>query len=261
MKIKELTDFLERIAPLHLQEDYDNSGFLIGDDSLEVSGVLTCLDVTEDILDEATSMGCNLIIAHHPIIFKGLKSLTNSNYVERIVRKAIIKSINIYAIHTNLDNVLSFGVNEKIAQKIGLEKITLLAPSDEIGSIGSGCLGELDEPISEIEFLNRLKSEMGASVIRHSRLLGNPIKKIAICGGSGSFLLPKAIESNAQIFISSDFKYHEFFNADNQIIIADIGHWESEQYTSELLVEIIQKNFINFAAYSTKFVTNPVKYF
>ncbi len=261
--IKEIYEYLNEVAPFELQEDNDNAGIILGDPQKECTGIVICLDSTEDIIDEAISLGCNTIIAHHPIIFRGLKRLNQSNYVERTVVKAIKNDIAIIAIHTNLDNVLNLGVNQKIAEKLGLKNIGILSPKahGENKDIGAGIIGELSAKMEEKDFLSMLKSTMKCGIIRHTKLLGRPIESVAVCGGSGSFLLPLAMAKNADIFITSDFKYHEFFDADNQIVIADIGHYESEQYTIELLNDIIKRKFTTFASHCTKCVTNPIKYF
>ncbi len=363
MKVKEVTDFLESLAPRTYQESYDNSGLLTGTPQQEVTGILVTLDCTEDVVEEAINSGCNLIIAHHPIIFKGLKKLTGSNYVERTVIRAVQHAIAIYAIHTNLDNVHT-GVNYKIAEKIGLVNLRILAPkpstllklvtfiphthaeqvltalykagAGQVGNykncsfqvegtgsfmpsaeasphlgkantqefvkevraevilpthsqaavmealkashpyeevayylspilnpnqeVGSGMVGELAAPEAPLAFLNRLKQTMNLPVIRHTRLLDIPVQKVALCGGSGAFLLPDAIKAGAQVYITADFKYHEFFDADNRIIIADIGHYESEVFTKDLLVAILTGKFPTFAVNFSRTITNPISY-
>jgi dinuclear metal center YbgI/SA1388 family protein len=364
MKVKEITDYLESIAPRSYQESYDNSGLLTGDPAQEVTGVLLTLDCIEQVVDEAIAKKSNLIIAHHPIIFTGLKKITGSNYVERTILKAIRNNIAIYAIHTNLDNVHT-GVNKKIAQKIGLSNLKILAPKHDtltklvtfipkkhteavlqalhtagagqigdykncsfqtegigtfmptgganphtgkinqqekvnedrievifsthleskiIGAlksahpyeevayyltrlanqnqeVGSGMIGELPEALEPIEFLKRLKNSMNLTTIRHTRVLERKVKKIAVCGGSGSFLLPKAIGAGADFYVTADFKYHEFFDADGKITVADIGHYESEIFTKELLKEILTEKFPTFAVNFSTTDTNPVRYF
>lgn len=364
MKVKDITEYLETIAPRSYQEPYDNSGLLTGDPSQEITGALITLDCVEEVVDEAIAKQANLIIAHHPIIFKGLKKITGSNYVERTILKAIRNNIAIYAIHTNLDNVHT-GVNQKIAEKIGLKNLRILAPkhdtltklvtfipkehtervlqalyqagAGQIGAykncsfhtegtgtfmptgeadpytgklnqqetvtedraevifathlegrimaalraahpyeevahyltrlanvnqeVGSGMVGELEQPLEPIEFLKRLKNSMNLTAIRHTRLLDQKAKKIAICGGSGSFLLPQAIRSGADFFVTADFKYHEFFDAEGKITVADIGHYESEIFTKELLGEILNKKFPTFAVNFSTTDTNPVRYF
>jgi dinuclear metal center YbgI/SA1388 family protein len=364
MKIKEIIQFLESIAPLSLQESYDNAGLIIGSVETECSGMITSLDVTEQVVQEAVKRNCNLIVAHHPVIFRGIKKLNGKNYVERTVISAIKNEIAIYAIHTNLDNIIE-GVNKKIADKIGLQNCKTLLPKEgtlqklvtfspvknveevrtalfkagagaigkynecsfnmegsgtfkageasnpfvgETGkrhienevrievifpsflqnkivkslkeshpyeevayyihalenvqeNVGSGLVGELVKPVSEKELLQILKNGFNLSVIKHTHFLKKPVTKIAVCGGAGVFLLPNAIAAGAQIYITSDIKYHEFFEADNRIFLADIGHYESEQFTIELLTEFLHGKFSNFAVLKTEINTNPVNYF
>jgi dinuclear metal center YbgI/SA1388 family protein len=363
-KIKEVAGFLETIAPKSYQESYDNSGLLTGNPDWDVKGVLVTLDCTEEVVQEAIDLKVNLIVAHHPIIFKGLKKIIGQNYVERTIIKAIKNDIAIYAIHTNLDNVHR-GVNRKIAAKLGLKNIAVLVPRKDtltklvtfipkentetvlqalheagagnignykncsfrisgtgtfqptaeatphIGSsgnlekvdedrvevifpahlethvisalkkshpyeevayylshlenenqeVGSGMIGDLELPEEPIEFLKRLASVMNAECVRHTRLPNRKIGKVAVCGGSGSFLLPKAIAAKADVYVSADFKYHEFFDAEGRIVIADIGHFESEQFTKELLMEVLIEKFSTFAINFSKTVTNPISYF
>jgi dinuclear metal center YbgI/SA1388 family protein len=363
MLLHQITSFLEELAPRSYQESYDNSGLIVGDQGMDVTGILVTLDCVEEVVDEAIQSGANLIIAHHPIVFRGLKKLTGNNYVERTVIKAIKNDIAIYAIHTNLDNVFQ-GVNRKICDKIGLIDVRVLAPRNntltklvtfvpadhtetvlkalydagagQIGNykncsfrvegtgsfqptenadpfigesnqqefvredrvevifpkhmtskvmnalkqahpyeevahyltelsnqnqeVGAGMIGELPAEAEPMSFLLSLKKYMHLNLIRHTRLLDRKIKKVAVCGGSGSFLLPNAIQAGADLYISADFKYHEFFDADNQIMIADIGHYESEVFTKELLKEVLMKKFPTFAINFSKTVTNPISY-
>ncbi|MCO6479512.1 MAG: Nif3-like dinuclear metal center hexameric protein [Phaeodactylibacter sp.] len=344
-RIRDLTAYLESIAPPVYQESYDNAGLITGDPNAEVKGVLVCLDSTEAVVEEAAEKGCNLIVAHHPIVFRGLKRLTGRNYVERVVIKAIRHDIAIYAIHTNLDNVYQQGVNGKIAERLGLVETRILSPKTNLkklsvmappaqsasvrqalfaagagrieaseqqhftagpeqgvslvkleaffasgqerqvlgaiqagangqqlayelvsienanASVGSGLVGRLPEPMGEKGFLQHLKTAMQAGCIRHTRLLGRPVETVALCGGSGGFLLGDAKAAGAQFFVTADYKYHEFFDADGHLVIADIGHYESEQFTIELLYDIISQKFSNFAARCTEAVTNPVHYY
>ncbi len=363
IKIKDILNVLEAVASPALQEDYDNAGLLTGDRLSECSGVLCCLDATEAVLDEAIRRDCNLVVAHHPIVFKGIKRITGSGYVERTLIKAIKNDIAIYAIHTNLDNIQT-GVNGYIAKLLGLHRCAPLLPkkgflkklytfvpsahlplvrtalfdagaghignysecsfnTEGVGTfrgsensqpfagqpgqlheeaetrlelifpewlertviealrsahpyeevaydivsldndwqaVGSGIRGELSSPVGEQEFLSVLKSVFRLKVIRHTALLGKPIRKVAVCGGAGSFLIKNAIDYGSDIYISSDFKYHEYFDADNRIVIADIGHYESEQFTINLLYDIIIEKFPNFAVLKTEVNTNPVYY-
>ena len=361
MKVKDVTKYLESIAPLQLQESYDNSGLQVGDFNSEIKGVLVSLDVTMEVVEQAIEKKCNLIIAHHPIIFGELKNITNQYLTGKIIYKAILNKINIYAIHTNLDNIYN-GVNAKIAEKIGLKKIKILYPKSnllklavfvpeshsnivlnslfeagaghigkyqncsfissgegsfkpesgakpfigEIGKLeknrenkievilpnfllskvietmhsvhpyeevaydifkvlnaantGSGMIGELSKSYSELDFLKFLKNKFKANGIRYTKLLNKKIKRVALCGGSGSFLLYKAMIQKADIFITADLKYHQFFEAENKILVADIGHYESEQYTIELISELLMKKFTNFAIRLTTVNTNPINY-
>jgi dinuclear metal center YbgI/SA1388 family protein len=263
MVIKELVEYLETIAPAKYQEDYDNAGLIVGDPMTEIKGVLICLDSTEAVVAEAVEKGCNLIIAHHPIVFRGLKRLNGSNYVERVVMEAIRRDIAIYAIHTNLDNVFYNGVNSKISDQLGLLEQEILAPKTGYpgGLVGAGMIGWLPEAMEEGDFLRFLKDRMQAKCIRHTALSGRPVSKVAVCGGAGGFLLREALQKGADAFVTADYKYHEFFDADGRIVICDIGHYESEHYTIELLFDLISKKMLNFAAHCTKVDTNPIQYF
>ena len=263
MQIKDLTDYLESIAPLEYQESYDNAGLIVGSHETEISGVLISLDTTPEVIKEAVAIGANIVVAHHPIIFKGLKKINGKTYIERSIIEAIKNDIAIYAIHTNLDNVYTNGVNGKICEKINLINTRILAPKldlDPIGNIGSGMIGELKKQMNEGSFLDYLKEKMNLKVVKHTSVLGKKVKNVAVCGGSGGFLLTAAINAGADVFITADYKYHEFFDANGEIMIIDIGHYESERYTIDLLNELITKKFSNFAAHSTKVDTNPIKY-
>lgn len=361
--IKDVIDYLEALAPPSYQEDYDNAGLLTGNMATSVKGVLVTLDCTEAVVDEAMSQRCNLVVAHHPILFRGLKKITGQTYVERTIIKAIKNDIAIYAAHTNLDHVQA-GVNKKIAEQIGLKHVKILQPKkntlvklvtfiprektgdvmnalhqagagnignykncsfqvtgegsfmpneralpylgkvnelerveevraevifpkhrspavldalkrshpyeevayylselmNENQEVGAGAIGELDEEMEPIEFLGRLKKVMNTACIRHTAPVKN-IRKVAVCGGAGSFLLEAAIAQKADILVSADFKYHEFFDADQKIMIADIGHYESEQFTKDLLLEVLKEKFTTFAIIFSKTATNPLSYF
>ena len=363
MQLKAITQFIESVAPLSFQESYDNAGLIIGHPDDEISGILITLDITEEILDEAISKNLNLIVAHHPIIFSGIKKLNGKNYIERCVIKAIKNNVAIYAAHTNLDSVIG-GVNSKICEKLELLNCRILSPTpgllkklvtfvptadtekvrkalfeagaghignydscsfnlsgtgsfrgndqtnpyageknqfhleeetrietifpknlqsgviqallnshpyeevaydiypleNEYTQAGIGMTGELSAPMDELEFLRKLKDTFHCPVVKHTRLRGKPIRNIAVCGGSGSSYLNKAIARKADIFISGDFKYHQFFDAENQIIIADIGHYESEQFTKEVFYELLTKKFPKFAIHLSAVSTNPVSY-
>jgi dinuclear metal center YbgI/SA1388 family protein len=362
-KIIDVTAYLESLAPMGYQESYDNSGLLTGDPMESVKGILVTVDCTEAVVAEAAALHCNLIVAHHPIIFKGLKKLTGQTYVERTVITAVRNNIAIYAAHTNFDNIY-LGVNKKIAEKIGLMNTRVLIPrkgtllklvtfvpkenltslldalykagAGQIGKykncsfqttgtgtfeptegatpfigktghpesveesrievifpshlerpvmnalhtshpyeevayyisrlentnqeVGAGLIGETETPEEPIQFLKRLKKCMNISVIRHTPPPDRPVRKIALCGGAGSFLLQDAIAQGADVYVSADFKYHEFFDAEGKITVADIGHYESEQHTKELFLEVLTKKFPTFAINFSKTATNPISY-
>ena len=260
MKIKDILSTLESIAPPYLQESYDNAGLIVGDPEAAVTGVLFCLDSTEAVVNEAVEKGCNLVVAHHPIVFRGLKRLNGANYVERTVMQAIRQNVAIYAIHTNLDNVYHLGVNAKIAENLGLTNTRILAPKPGQVDIGAGLLGELPTVVPEMEFLQNVKKSLRTSCVRHTAFRGKAVRTVAVCGGSGSFLLPEALRAGADAFVTADFKYHEFFDAEGKLVIADIGHFESEQFTIELLHDIVREKFPTFALHLTEVNTNPVFY-
>jgi dinuclear metal center YbgI/SA1388 family protein len=260
-KVQEVIDYLHNIAPNNLQESYDNAGLIVGSGEDEVAGVIVSLDCTPEVIQEAMDKGCNLIISHHPIVFRGLKRFNGSDYVEKAVIKAIKNDINLFAIHTNLDNVRINGVNTKIAEILQLENLDILAPKDEEGDTGLGIVGQLMSEMDITKFFSYLKDKMQLKTFKHTMEVKQTVKKVAVCGGSGSFLLSSAIDSGADVFITSDFKYHEFFDHNGKIVIIDIGHYESERFTIDLLYELISNKFSTFAAHCTKINTNPVKYF
>lgn len=260
MYIQTIIDLLEAVAPPQLQESYDNAGLIVGDPLTPLTGILFCLDSTEAIVAEAVQKGCNLIVAHHPIVFRGLKRFNGNNYVERTVIEAIRKGVALYAIHTNLDNVHQQGVNSKIAARLGLHHTRVLAPKAGLTDIGAGLIGELPAPVDELAFLQQVKKTMQCGCVRYTALRNKKVQRVAVCGGSGSFLLGDAIRAGADMFVTADFKYHEFFDAEGRLVIADIGHYESEQYTIELLFELISEKFPNFALHCTELNTNPVQY-
>jgi dinuclear metal center YbgI/SA1388 family protein len=363
MTVKEVVSIIEEFAPLGYQEHYDNSGLIVGSPSSIVNGILLTIDVTPQVIEHAIEKNANLIIAHHPVIFSGIKRLTGSNYTEVTVINAIKKDISIYCAHTNIDSVWN-GVSMLMAQKMDLSDIKVLAPSSDqmvkltvfvphknaqevrqamfnagAGQIGNydqcsyntqgigtfragestnphvgklgilheepetkvevivpkpllskvidsmlkshpyeevaydiipllnknprsglGAIGTLKKPLDEIDFLKKIKKIFNANCIRHTSLLNKPIEVVAICGGSGASLLPNAIKANADIFITADFKYHQFFDAEQKILIADIGHFESEQFTVEIFYELLTKKLPNFAVLKSSVNTNPIKY-
>lgn len=260
MKAKQVFDALEQYAPLPLQDSYDNAGLQIGlTEEQEVTGALLCLDVTEAIIDEAERMGCNLVVAHHPLLFRGLKSITGQSYVERCVIKAIQKGIGIYAAHTNLDNAEG-GVNYRIAEKIGLKKLSFLETKIASTPAGSGIIGELETEEDERNFLERVKALFGIRCIRHNVLSGRRICRVALCGGAGGFLLPQAIAQGADVFLTGEMRYHDYFGHEDEILIAEMGHYESEQYTIDLLAEVLSRRFPELKIVKTTLNTNPINY-
>ena len=260
MKARQILDALEHYAPLPLQDSFDNAGLQIGlTEEQEVTGALLCLDVTEDIVEEAHRVGCNLIVAHHPLLFHGLKSITGKNYVERCVIKAIQMGIGIYAAHTNLDNAQG-GVNYRIAEKIGLTNLNFLETKAAVVPAGAGVVGELPMAVGEAEFLSRLKILFGISCVRHNRLVGRMIRRVALCGGAGGFLLPKAIEAGADAFLTGEMRYHDYFGHDGELLIAEMGHYESEQYTIDLFEEVLKRQFPELKIVKTSLNTNPINY-
>ncbi|HTB26526.1 MAG TPA: Nif3-like dinuclear metal center hexameric protein [Puia sp.] len=260
MKILEIIQHLEDYASPDYQEDYDNSGLITGDIRADCSGVLLSLDCTEELITEAVEKKCNLIVSHHPLIFHPIRRIIPENGVGKALISAIKKDITIYSIHTNLDNVIG-GVNARIADKIGLQNRKILSPGDGDTTIGSGMIGDLKLPVSETQVLKQLKESFRVPVIRHSALTGKPISRIAICGGAGSFLISNALQERADWFVSSDIRYHEFFSGEGKMVIADIGHFESEQFTVDLLHDVILEKFPNFAVLKSGIVTNPVNYY
>ena len=262
MNIQTITNYIEELAPLKYAEDFDNVGLLVGNYTTEVSGVLVTLDTLEETVDEAIANNCNLIISFHPIIFSGLKKLNGNTYVERVVLKAIKNDIAIYATHTALDNV-ERGVSGRICEVLGLMNPQILIPKPDTsseGNIGMGMIGDLPNEMNENDFLQFIKTTMNTECIRHSEKLGKPIKKVAVLGGSGSFAIKNVISSKADAYISADFKYHDFFSAEKQVLLTDIGHYESEQFTKNLLVEYLTKKFTNFAVILSEKSTNPIYY-
>ncbi len=256
MFIKDITEYLESIAPLSLQEDYDNAGLITGNNSWECTGILCTLDVTEAVINEAINKKCNCIVAHHPIIFRGLKKINGNNHVENSIIAAIKNDIAIYASHTNLDNIIN-GVNGKIADLMGLTNRQILAGTE---TVGAGLIGDIN-PTAEPVFLDHLKRRFDLELIRHTPFLNRPISKVAVCGGSGSFLISKALAAGADAYVTSDIKYHEFFGAEGRMLLCDIGHYESEQFTVSLFMDLLLQKFPTFAVLKSVVTTNPVNYF
>jgi len=260
MKIRDIIQHLESVAPPDFQENYDNSGLIAGDTDVECTGVLVSLDCTEDLVSEAIKKNCNLIVSHHPLIFHPLRQITPVNGPSRSLIAAIRSDISIYAIHTNLDNIMG-GVNAGIADKIGVVNRKILAPKTNNPHVGSGISGDLKTPVSEVQLLKLLKDVFRIPVIKHSPLRSKVVSRVALCGGAGSFLIPNALKIGVDFFISADIRYHDFFAGESNMVIADIGHFESEQFTIDLIHDVILEKFPNFAVLKSGTVTNPVNYY
>lgn len=259
MLLHDIITAIEEFAPLAYQESYDNAGLLTGQSEQEITAALLTIDVTPEVIDEAIAIGANCIISHHPLIFSGLKQVRGETDVERCVIKAIQHNIAIYAAHTNLDSVF-FGVNHKIAQKLNVQQLQILQPIENNTNVGSGMIGNLERPLPVREFLEQVKQIFGCKIVKTSPLCKSTISRVALCGGSGSFLIEQAKKQNADIFLTADIKYHDFFNTENQIIIADLGHYETEQFTKDIFYEILNKKFPTFALNFSLVTTNPITY-
>jgi dinuclear metal center YbgI/SA1388 family protein len=260
MHIQDIITSLEQVAPRHLQESYDNAGLIVGEPGTPCSGVMCSLDATEEVIRDAHAHGCNLVVSHHPVIFHGLKNVSRQTVTGRAVYAAIECGIALYACHTNLDNVLHQGVNQRIAERIGLKEVQILQPLPRGADTGAGVIGTLSLPMPAAEFLSFLKGRMQSGCIRYTGYQDHVIAKVAVCGGSGSFLITRAAAAGADAFVTADVKYHDFFLDNPTMLLADIGHYESEQFTITLLAEIISQQFPNFAVLSTQVNTNPINY-
>lgn len=260
MKIQEIIQIIEAYAPRELQADFDNSGLICGNVEQEVSSILLCIDVTEDVVREAVQKGHNLIISHHPLIFKGLKQITPSTYVERSIILAVKNEIAIYAAHTNMD-VVARGVSGRMADKLSLKNQEILQPEGETPyPHGYGIIGTLDTPVAPLSFLQHVKETFHCKTIRYTTPPDQQVQRVAVCGGAGASFLQKAIQKRADIYITGDFKYHDFFLTENRIILADIGHYESEQFTKDIFYELVTKKMPKFAVQFSDINTNPINY-
>ncbi len=265
VKIKQVVDALEQYAPLPLQEGYDNAGLQVGlTETVEVSGALLCLDVTEAVVDEAISKGCNLIVSHHPLIFRKLARVSDENYVQRTVMKAIKNDIVIVSMHTNMDAATG-GVNFKIAEKLGLRNITFLDHPKEVDGVkgGDGVIGEIGEPgkgVAADDLVLILKERFRVECVQCNQLLRRPIKRVALCGGAGAFLLDRAIGLRADAFITGEMSYHEYFGHEQEIQICTIGHYQSEQFTNEIFRDVILEQCSGIRCCLSEINTNPIIY-
>ena len=265
MEIKQVVDALEQYAPLPLQEGYDNAGLQVGlTEAVEVSGALLCLDVTEAVVDEAIQKGCNLIVSHHPLIFRKLARISGENYVQRTVMKAIKNDITIVSMHTNMDAAMG-GVNFKIAEKLGLKNISFFGSEKEVDGVkgGEGVIGEIGgtaEGIAADDLVLMLRENFNVECVQCNQLLRRPIRKVALCGGAGAFLLEDAIAKGADAFITGEMSYHEYFGHDQEIQICVIGHYQSEQFTNEIFKDIIERKCPGVRCYLSEINTNPICY-
>ena len=261
-KVSEIIGCITDIAPLKWQESWDNAGLLVGDANMLVDKALVTLDVTEAVIDEAVEKGFHLVISHHPVIYRPLKHLLPENTIERTIMKAIKNDIAIACMHTNLDNSY-LGVSKWLADKMGLKNLEVLEPMnvEEDVVTGGGMVGELEKAMDEKEFLSLVKKNLGCDALRHSDFLGKRIKKVAVCGGSGFFLLNNVKRCKADAYVTADIKYHDFFEADGQLLLVDAGHYETEQFTKELIADVILKKFCNFAVSISSVKTNSINYF
>ncbi len=255
-----MLDALEQFAPLPLQESWDNAGLQLGLTEAEVSGALLCLDVNEQIIDEAIRRGCNLVVSHHPLLFRGLKQISGADYVQRSVIKALKNDIVVVSLHTNMDNAQG-GVNWKIAERLGLQGCQFFAQKMVDGmEAGSGVVGELPSALDARAFIELVKQQFGVQCAMCNELLERPIRKVAICGGAGDFLLPDAVAQGADAFITGEMHYHQYFGYEQRIQLCVIGHYQSEQYTSEIFRDIIQKECPGVTTCIAETCTNPIVY-
>ena len=260
MKIQDVLSALERFAPLPLQESWDNAGLQVGLTEAEVSGALLCLDVTESVVDEALERGCNLIVSHHPLLFRGLKTISDLTDVQRIVRKVIKHDVAVVSMHTNLDNAEG-GVNFKMAEKLRLQDVQFMAPKTVDGvTCGSGVMGQLEKPLAARDFVQQVKTAFGVECAMTNELLERPIARVALCGGAGDFLLDDAVKAGADAFITGEMHYHQYFGYEQQIQICVIGHYQSEQYTTEVFRDILEKACPSVRTVIAETNTNPIKY-
>lgn len=257
MKLRVIINSIEKRAPLAFQEEYDNSGLQVGFMDSEVQKVLVCLDVTEDVVDEAAELGCQLVVSHHPLIFKALRTVSDTSYQQRCVVKALSRGIAIYSAHTNLDNARG-GVNFKMASVIGLRNLQWIVPSSD-PSCGSGVIGDLQNPVHADEFISMLSRAFNVECIRHSDLSDKPVAKVALCGGAGAFLMKDARRAGADCFISGEFHYHDYFENDG-MLLAELGHFQSEQFTMDLLMEMLSSDCPGLEIIKTRINTNPIRY-
>lgn len=262
IRVKDICELIEGFAPLHFQESDDNAGLLVGNLDTPLTGVLVCLDVTEPVIDEALATGCNMIVSHHPLLYKPVRQVVGAGRVERCLVKAIKNDLAIYASHTNIDSVIE-GVSGQLANQLGMKNVSILSvagTSETHGEYGLGVVGDLETPMDEAHFLSKVKLLLNGSSIRHSALTGLPVSRIAICGGSGSSFLPEARRAGATVLLTGEARFHEFFTEGFGIMLVEAGHFETEQHTKALFFNLISKKFPTFAVRISSAETNPVNY-
>lgn len=260
MKIEEITRIIERFAPLRYQESYDNAGLIVGRPQDEVHRALLAVDVTEEVMDEAEREGCDMIITHHPIVFHPLKRFNSATYVERCVERAIRRRIALYACHTNLDSTPG-GMSWQVGRMLGVENMQVLQPTDPADSrVGFGIVGELPVEMEAGAFLQCIRERLSAPVIRHSDLVRPEVRRVAVCTGAGGSLIGDAARSGVDIYVTADLKYNDFISPVGNLIVADVGHFESEYCAIDLLFDILSKNLITFAVRKSESSRNPVNY-
>ena len=257
MKVREITAVIEAFAPLSLQESYDNAGLIVGRPDDEVSKALLAVDVTEEVIAEALEEGCDMIITHHPIIFHALKRFNSASYVERCVEQAIRHGIVLYAAHTNLDSA-PYGMSHRVAEMLGLKSVEILQPTVE--NCGFGVVGELSEEWPAQKFMQFVMQRFDVKALRHSDIVKQTIRKVAICTGAGGSLIDEARKSGAELYLTSDLKYNDFMRHENSIILADMGHFESEYCAIQILFDILSKKIPIFAVRKSVRSCNPVNY-
>jgi dinuclear metal center YbgI/SA1388 family protein len=257
MTVRDIANVIEEFAPLRLQEDYDNAGLQVGDPEATVNAVMLCLDVTAEVLEEAKRRQCDMIVSHHPLIFRGLKSLTGADETQRIVMGALAAGVAIYAAHTNLDSAWN-GVSHEMAHMLGLKNLSVLVPSQPGADTGLGVVGDVN-PTPTLEFLRKVKEKFNVKALRYSTLSSKiVVKRVALCGGSGASFIRDAIAANADIYITGDVKYHEFAGFGDNILIADIGHYESELCSMKIFSRIIRQQYPNLVVYFSEDQKSPI---
>ena len=258
IKVRDIAEIIETFAPKSLQESYDNAGLQVGDPEMGLTAVLLCLDVNEDVLKEAKERECNMIVSHHPLIFRGLKQLIGADYTQRLVIEAIKENIAIYSAHTNLDSVWD-GVSHELARKLSVKDLEVLEPQPLNPKVGLGVVGNI-KPLPKIEFLRKVKETFNVAALKYSAQSPTlVVRRVAVCGGAGASLISSAIKVKADILVTGDVKYHDFTSFGDEIIIADIGHYESELCSRDILSRVIRENFPELPLYLSDYESNPIK--